>query len=523
MYKKYSIRKVFFFEENNNVGVPKMSLESAITDVRNEFEEILSYVCGAPNQQMHDIERGIFQRLLKIGLALLIIFIKRFSSREISKEHYDRVCSKRKYHSLKGKSYFSVFGKIEIYRPYYWKKGSGGVFPLDAELNLPDSGYSYLLQEWGTCLATEQPYAKAADFLKKFLGIPLWDSVLEEIVSSGSSNVKAFYSCLSAPANEVESELLVATVDCKGILMRKSELEKKTVSPLTKYRRMTKLGEKAKKPPENIEIRTELRDGKKKMACVTAVYEISRNIRTVETILAKHNQKEDQENIVQHRPRNKIVYGTLSGKQEAFDQLKTEISKRGCNAKRIALVDGEAKLTELLHTNLSEFEIIRDIVHVKEYLWDAAHVFYSEGDKEAQVWVSERFEKLLRGQVKNVIMELNTFCKKAIRSKTKKKALKRVITYLENGQEYMKYDRYLAEGYPIGSGVIEGTCKNLINDRCEHSGMHWSVKGANAMLSLRSIHINKLDEDYWRFNTEQERVRLYSKIIDVGQNQRLVA
>ena len=92
------------------------------------------------------------------------------------------------------------------------------------------------------------------------------------------------------------------------------------------------------------------------------------------------------------------------------------------------------------------------------------------------------------------------------------KKLERVIRYLENGKDCMKYDEYLAKGYPIGSGVIEGTCKNLVNDRFEHTGMHWSLKGANALLGLRSIHINNLAADYWRFHQNSEKQRLYGHL-----------
>ena len=63
----------------------------------------------------------------------------------------------------------------------------------------------------------------------------------------------------------------------------------------------------------------------------------------------------------------------------------------------------------------------------------------------------------------------------------------------------MKYDEYLAMGLPIGSGVIEGTCKNLINDRMEGSGMRWSPDGAEAILKLRAVYLSDLLNDFWDF------------------------
>ncbi len=54
----------------------------------------------------------------------------------------------------------------------------------------------------------------------------------------------------------------------------------------------------------------------------------------------------------------------------------------------------------------------------------------------------------------------------------------------------MKYDEYLAAGYPIGSGVVEGACRHLVKDRMEQTGMRWRIEGAQAILSLRAIYVN---------------------------------
>jgi len=453
-------------------------------------------------------------------LSLLLIFIKNCNLKA-DIIHVDKDKVGRKFHSFKKRNYLSVFGKIEVNRPYYWKKGKGGVYPFDAELNLPDCEYSYLLQEWGTCLSSEQPYNKAVSFLQKFLGIKLWDSTLEQVVVDSSTDIADFYLNRPMQNEDTESELLVATVDCKGVLMRKSELKKKDSN--SKLRRLRKVREKINSTPKNNHEEPDKKNGKKKMSCVAAVYTIKRNRRTAEEILANHKKEKNKKSPRQPRPEGKTVYGTLKGKQVAFKYLKSGVSKKNCkNAKRIALVDGEIKLTELLGEYLPGFEIIRDIVHVKEYLWDASKIFNKEETNKAENWVSEQFQMLLEGKVEKIIEGMNKL-QKQLRSKTKKKELKRVITYLKNGQEYMKYDHYLTEGYPIGSGVIEGTCKNLVNDRCEHSGMHWSIKGADAILGWRSVHINNLERNYWDYYVEGKRAELYGNILDEQQPEKVAA
>ncbi len=60
---------------------------------------------------------------------------------------------------------------------------------------------------------------------------------------------------------------------------------------------------------------------------------------------------------------------------------------------------------------------------------------------------------------------------------SRRKTLNSVITYLANNREHMRYDEYLAAGYPIGSGVAEGACRHLVKDRLEQTGMRWTVSG----------------------------------------------
>ncbi len=85
-----------------------------------------------------------------------------------------------------------------------------------------------------------------------------------------------------------------------------------------------------------------------------------------------------------------------------------------------------------------------------------------------------------------------------------------VIGYLERNRKHMRYEICLAQGYPIGSGVIEGACRNLINDRLElMGGMSWMPQAAESIMRLRAIHINHDWESFWKHRRQHERRRLY--------------
>jgi hypothetical protein len=73
----------------------------------------------------------------------------------------------------------------------------------------------------------------------------------------------------------------------------------------------------------------------------------------------------------------------------------------------------------------------------------------------------------------------------------------------------MDYPTYLARGWPIASGVIEGACRHFVKDRCELSGMRWNQDGAENLLHLRAVAENDDWDAYHDFRKRQRYARLY--------------
>lgn len=74
--------------------------------------------------------------------------------------------------------------------------------------------------------------------------------------------------------------------------------------------------------------------------------------------------------------------------------------------------------------------------------------------------------------------------------------------YFEKHRTWMRYDEYLVADYPIVSDVIEGTCRHVVKDRMERSGMHWTLAGTRAMLDLRCVAINSQWESFTQFHIQ---------------------
>src|SRR5262249_2081626 len=118
--------------------------------------------------------------------------------------------------------------------------------------------------------------------------------------------------------------------------------------------------------------------------------------------------------------------------------------------------------------------------------------FFEEGTqkREAHQWVEERLKRLLEGKVDSVIWGLRYQATQRGLKGAKRKIVRDAAAYLEGNRARMKYDEYLAAGYPIGSGVVEGACRHLVKDRMERTGMRWLPSGAQAMLDLRATYLN---------------------------------
>ncbi|HEB94367.1 MAG TPA: hypothetical protein ENI94_13090 [Gammaproteobacteria bacterium] len=82
--------------------------------------------------------------------------------------------------------------------------------------------------------------------------------------------------------------------------------------------------------------------------------------------------------------------------------------------------------------------------------------------------------------------------------------------YLLNNKERLQYGGALKLGYPIATGVIEGACRHLINDRLDITGARWSLEGAESVLKLRSLKSSGDFDADWKHHKEASKKRNYT-------------
>src|SRR5271169_1182455 len=211
------------------------------------------------------------------------------------------------------------------------------------------------------------------------------------------------------------------------------------------------------------------------------------------------------------RPENKRVWASLlKGKTALIAEVAQEMQRRDPQASktRVALTDGERALQILVERTLG-VTLILDLLHVLEKLWKAAYVFHPEGSLQAELWVLDRTLRILFGEVGQVVKGIRQSVTKRRLFGAKRKTLWAVADYLHRNRARMRYDQYLAHGWPIASGPVEGACKNLIKDRMERSGMRWTEEMAEAIVQLRAIYLSGDFDRYWLFHIEKDQQRLH--------------
>lgn len=479
-----------------------MTQEKQILKAKKDFEQLCELVREASEREerIDEVEENVFGELLAIGHSLLESFIAAAGDGDCGKNVDHDGESLRRSKKKHRRRYVSVFGEHRLSRFVYARREKQKFqwMPLDERLGLPKSEYSYLLQNWAQRMCLKESFDESRQSLASLLGIDIPVRTLETTNQQMAESVEGFRQQLEAPSDD--EEVLVYSNDCKGVPMRR---QREAPSERSKRRRK---GEKA---------------NKKQMACVGTAYSIARHVRGADEVLDERRRQASSHQ--RPRPQNKRVWAemtrasegdqTYSGKTLVFVQQAIDLYHRDPDRQKtvLCIMDGERALWNEQKEWLSRAVGILDIYHVMERLWQCAYCLHAEGSCQAEQFVEHRLRLLLEGKVGYVIGGLKRLQSQHRLSRSKARTLQTTIQYYENNRQHMKYDEYLAAGYPIGSGVAEGACRHVVKDRMEQTGMRWTVQGAQSMLNLRSTYINGDWDDFHEYRIRIEQDRLYGK------------
>jgi hypothetical protein len=252
---------------------------------------------------------------------------------------------------------------------------------------------------------------------------------------------------------------------------------------------------------------------RKRMAQVAAVYSVKPHTRTPLSIMGN---RDDDEQVLSFTPPvlNKRVWASVErDSEDVIDEAFREALQRDPTQSRqwVVLADGHPHQLNAIRRVMKRLKVnasfVMDFIHVLEYLWKAAWEFFDKGAPEVEKRISERAIKILQGQCSQVAKGLRISATK--KELTKRGSVEKCAKYLLKNKMRLQYDVALKEGFTIASGVIEGACRHLINDRLDITGARWSLNGAESMLKLRSLNSSGDLQAYFKYHKQQSKLRLY--------------
>jgi hypothetical protein len=410
------------------------------------------------------------------------------------------------------------FGRMSVRRHGLTLAGEKKArFPMDQHLSLPPEIYALSLREEIAEAAVDASFERSVERVDGATAGHVPKRQAEQEVVRAAADFEAFYATRTPPANDTLSSkaLQVMSADCKGVTMRPESLREAT-------RKQAEAANEDSVRGDPMAMR-KARRADKRMAVVTAVWEQERDKRTAQDVLERLQRDPEGRNRKPRsakapKPQNKRVTASVTKSlKEGVTEMFDEAQRRNPEGERrtIVLIDGDEKQKEYIEAEAAKREmsltIVLDIIHVIHYLWTIAVLLCGGARDKADAWTAHILQQLLTRHPLDVIATIRQTATNRKLGATDRAAVDNAVDYLVKNSLYIHYAQFLKEGLPIATGVIEGACRYLVQDRMGITGARWGLQVAESVLKLRGIRTSGDWEDYWRFHLEQEHTRNYPR------------
>lgn len=347
----------------------------------------------------------------------------------------------------------TLFGSIALERDYFCVPGAGeGRAPLDQRLGLIE-GYSPALARLMVRSAAQQSFEAAQEDLKAYADVEVEARAIARMANALAPQMQAVRNPPAAPG---PVPILYVEADGTGVPVRKSETA----------------GRKAK------EGEGDARTREVKLGCV-----FTQSV----TDEAGHPLRD---------PDSTTYVASFEPAADFGGLLRREAFARGMAdaAQIVFLGDGAAWVWELARVNFPQATCILDFYHGAEHLGTLADSLYGAGTAKSKSR-AKRWRSLLRED------RIDAIIKRARadlpQDAAAREAAAKQLAYFEKNRARMLYATFRSKGLFIGSGIVEAGCKSVVGKRVKNSGMFWSVKGAQNILTLRTALLGHHFDTDW--------------------------
>lgn len=478
--------------------------------VRAAFERMVAWADGTRCPDDHaELERELEIRGREVHRLMFQARLDRMFAEEAERMQRRPPAGRLR---VRGRFLETIFGRVRVRRYGVRRVGQqSSRFGLDRRLRLPGELYSMGLRRHVAEETRSQSWDRAVARLDTTTGGHVPKRQAEQLVERAAQDFDEFYAERGQrePVNDTTGAetLLVLSCDGKGIAMRPEALREATRKQADEATRGQVRGDPTEVRPE--------RRFSKRMATVTAVWDQVPCERTADDIVRKLRPDGERVAHTLPRPERKRVAASIeknlaAGIAEMFD----EADRRDPNKERpcVALVDGDEDQKDQIERQAARrgrpITIVLDLLHVLHYIWLAGMAIRRGNSKEAEAWVSRYLHKLLTAaNPLDIIAGIHQAATLASLTSDERAPVERCVGYLRSNISYILYPQYLTAGLPIATGVIEGACRHLVQDRMGITGARWGIKSAEAVLRLRALATNGDWNEYWRFHSRKESER----------------
>lgn len=478
--------------------------------VRDQFAQVIGFLSGedAAGMEHQEVEEQLLASLRETGRLAYQAYLELLAAREqrLPEVAGSDELARRRAEKGRARTLGSVFGDVTVSRYAYRRPGSPDLHPADGQLNLPPGRDSWPLQKLTVTHAARGSYGDAVEAARLATGQRPGKRQAEQMMIAAAADYRDFHDDQEhrPPPGAAPADVLVLEVDGKGIAMRPGELRPVAAA----------LARKSVPKQQGRLSRGEVKN-RKRMAETGTVFNIAPAPRTAQDILPPPGPRPGP---AVRAPKAASKWVTSSVEADAAAVITAvfdEAERRDPRHERtwVVLADGNVHQLNRINAEAAArgvtVTIICDFIHVTEYLWKAAWCFFPEASPDAGPWVRQHGHAILNGKAGEVAAAIREqlAAPSPRLSKTKRTQAETSANYLSRKAPCLDYPAALAAGWPISSGVIEGTCRYLVKDRMTITGARWTVRGAEAVLKIRSLLASNDFDAYWTYHLQRERQR----------------
>lgn len=197
-------------------------------------------------------------------------------------------------------------------------------------------------------------------------------------------------------------------------------------------------------------------------------------------------------------PSASVAFGAIEGSDRFGRRWKQWVRRLGIldTSNVTVLADGAKWIWEEQLNHLPGASGVLDVFHAVQHIAETSRGLFGAGTDKASAWLEDGRMRLIREGGSGICSFIDE-TRKPLRSKTKRGSLDALKSYLASHADHLNYAQRLKSGRSIGSGQVEGACKNMIGRRLKQTGARWRVRRVNRMAGLCANLYSKQWDQYW--------------------------